>query len=316
MLRSLKSPLSGKKDGCVEILSCTCLKACGTDRVLSDAHVKPASHIERRTTVSKKKAAKKAQSKDVAKIDDNMLDMYSELSESGFEQTSADDYAMPFLKIIQKGSPEVDEDDGAYIADAKVGMFIDTATKELFEEVQVIPCFYQRHLVEWRNRDDGGGWVGNHPPGAEVGLQRDGSKFLMPNGETHLSDTRYFFCLRFDSDGGLTPVVVSFASTQIKKARGWMTRMQKMKGVKGDRTFTLPMFANVWKLTTVGESNDQGSWKGYDIELVGPVHDIGMAQQAKQARDMFKESSDAVKPPEDAESTNSTNAPSEDDIPY
>jgi len=33
------------------------------------------------------------------------------LSDTGFEGATAGSYAMPFLRILQKGSPEVDKDD-------------------------------------------------------------------------------------------------------------------------------------------------------------------------------------------------------------
>jgi hypothetical protein len=61
------------------------------------------------------------------------------------------------------------------------------------------------------------------------------------------------------------------SSTQAKKARNWLTRMNtlKMKGTKGD--FTPPMFSQVYNITTQPEDNAKGSWFGWSIDHEGPV---------------------------------------------
>lgn len=248
----------------------------------------------------------------------NVAALWEGEQETGFEDTTSDDYALPFLKLLQKNSPEVDEDSGSAVDGAKAGMYFDTGTGDLVEEAEVIPCHYHRAMVEWRDRDEGGGFVAQHPPGTEEGLERDKSgRFLLDNGN-YLADTRYFFCLRLTPDGDTLPVVVSFTSTQIKKARNWLTKMQNMKATApGGRRYTLPMFANVYRLTSVAESNDQGSWKGYKVELVGPIQDAALAQAAKDARDMFKNSAERVKPPEEGSGASASEGGAEgDDIPF
>lgn len=235
--------------------------------------------------------------------------LYEDAVGEGFEDTSKDDYAIPFVKLLQKMSPEVDDSDGAYIEGAKPGMFLNTATGELTPDVEAIPCFYRRAMVEWRHRDDGGGFVGQHEPGYEAGFTRDESgRYVTPDG-TYLADTRYFFCLSPETG---EPFVLSFASTQIKKARAWMTRMQSLKATgKDGRRFTLPMFANVWKLVSTDEENGKGKFKGYKIELVGPITDPDIARSAKDARDMFRDTAANVRPPDPA-STSADDGPAED----
>ena len=41
-------------------------------------------------------------------------------------------------------------------------------------------------------------------------------------------------------------------------------------------TYTLPMMSHKYKLGTVAESNDKGSWFGWDINKTGPFpsHDL------------------------------------------
>jgi hypothetical protein len=45
-----------------------------------------------------------------------------------------------------------------------------------------------------------------------------------------------------------------------------MTQMQEKQ--QGDN---LPTFAHIWKLTTIAERNDKGSWMGWNIEHDGKV---------------------------------------------
>ena len=41
------------------------------------------------------------------------------------------------------------------------------------------------------------------------------------------------------------------------------------------------MYSQVYRLTTVAESNEKGKWHGWEIERVGPVTDMALYQQAR-----------------------------------
>ena len=261
---------------------------------------------------------------EIAKKDETggAVTVWEDAGGTGFEETSGDDYALPFLKLLQKSSPEVDEDDGAFIEGAKPGMFLDSATGELFETVDVIPCVYKHAIVEWAGDDPGSGFVGQHDVGYETKFPRHEKngrttgKWVTPEGHI-LEDTRYFFCLRMDASGDTLPCVVSMKSTQIKKSKAWMSRMQalRMDGPGGARV-QAPMFSNVWRLSSVGEENDFGSFKGYKVDRVraiDPAGDVELIQQVKDAVTMFRASSANVKPPVDAAGSGKKDG---DEIPF
>jgi hypothetical protein len=52
--------------------------------------------------------------------------------------------------------------------------------------------------------------------------------------------------------------------------------------------FTPPMFSHIYKLTTIPQSNDQGSWYGWKVELVEELTDASLYQAAKKFRDAVK----------------------------
>lgn len=243
-------------------------------------------------------------------------ELWAETADTGFEETSSDDYAVPFVKVLQTNSPEVDENDSAYVEGAKPGKFFNTATREVYDSIDVVPCYYRHAMVEWRPRTEGGGFVAQHEVGAEKGLQRDDSgKFLTEDG-TYLADTRYYFSLLAGKNGealaleAMSPIVVPFASTQIKKSRNWLSQMRDLKATgKDGQPFVLPMFSHVYRFTTVPESNDKGKWHGYAITRVGPITDPRVVKAAIDARELFKGAAASVKPPADVDG-------GDDNIPF
>ena len=48
---------------------------------------------------------------------------YGEMKGDGWDNTSTDDFTIPFLAVIQAMSPQVQENEGEYIKDAKAGTF-------------------------------------------------------------------------------------------------------------------------------------------------------------------------------------------------
>lgn len=226
---------------------------------------------------------------------------YDESDDTGFEGTGSEDYVLPFIKLLQKNSPECDEDSSAYVEGAKAGLYYDTASGELLEEVVFIPCFYKRSMVEWKDRETGGGFVAQHEVGYEAQFPRDDRGRWVTEEGNYIADTRYFFGLRVRPDGSLLHDVISFTSTQLKKSRQWLTRMQNMKA-KDERTGTMKtmhIFSCAWRFTSVGEENEKGSWKGYKIELIDECSPE-LKQAAYEARQMFKTASASIKPPADA----------------
>ena len=53
----------------------------------------------------------------------------------------------------------------------------------------------------------------------------------------------------------------------------------KLKGTKG--LFTPPTYSHIYSMKTIAESNDLGTWFGWDISRVGPVQDQDVYKQAK-----------------------------------
>ena len=144
--------------------------------------------------------AKKKQ--ELKKQEDNLPalnSMYEEDAGKGFEEADKDSFAIPFLKLHQKMSPQLDEGNAAYIEGAKAGRFCNTVTNKIYESVTVLPCHYSRSFLEWVPRNDGGGLVNVFDAAEGVKLMMtttkdENNRDLLPEGN-ELQDTRSHYVL-------------------------------------------------------------------------------------------------------------------------
>ena len=194
------------------------------------------------------------------------------------------DVMIPYINILQTTSPQLNPSKAEYVEEAKVGQFYNTVSQEVSTSLNVIPVLYQLKYVEWKPRETGGGLVEMHD--ADSGIlgktTRDRVTFkdTLSNGN-YIATTAYHYVMVQGTDGNWSQAVISMTSTQLKKSRRWNSLMltQKVEGPSG--SFTPPKRAITCKLTTVSESNDRGSWFGYQVEKVGQVEDVSIYNEAK-----------------------------------
>lgn len=219
---------------------------------------------------------------------------------SGMEGADAQSFAIPFLSVLQKGSPQVDEASGAAIEGARQGMFFNSVTGRLYDGKSgliIVPAAYQRRFVRWAPRETGGGFKGEltadqaaqlRATGAVVEV--DGRLFfpdeagnVNPKRSDRLADVRNHFCVMVDPNtGDFSNALISLASTQIKKSKTLMSMLASIKLKRADGTmYTPPTYSQQIRLTSTPEQNEQGSWFGVRFESEGPVKDILLYEAAK-----------------------------------
>ena len=218
------------------------------------------------------------------KSDVALTSMFEQDKAGGMDQMGQGDFAMPFLRVLGQLSPEVNERDAKYVSGAKAGMIFNTVTKQAYdgvEGVNVIPCGYKREYVEWSDRGEGtsapvaihsvaSGIINDATRGADY-------KDRLPNGN-YLENTASYFVMLPDMQQAL----ITMKSTQLKVSRSWNSMMNSIKLQGKNGLFTPAAYSHVYKLSTVQQSNDKGTWFGWNIEKVGPVQDKNMYEAAKQ----------------------------------
>jgi hypothetical protein len=237
-----------------------------------------------------------------------------EFAGQGVETLGTDDLAIPFLNILQDGSPQTKKREGKYIDGAEAGMLFNTVTNELFnseEGVEVIPCAYQRLLVEWVPREQQGGFVTSHDPSSGIlskATKNDRGQDVLPNGN-YLANTAQHYILLLSPTFGPTQAVLSMTSTQLKKSRRWNTQMlSKTIKIEDGSIKPMPSFAFAYNLSTTIETNQHGSWYGYEIGQQRDVNSEEFQLGANFYKAVMAGSIKASVPEPDEESS--------DDVPF
>lgn len=199
----------------------------------------------------------------------------------GTENISQENTAMPVLTILQRGSPQIDKTHRDHaekkIEGAEPGDIVLNSTNEIVCKVEstfeMIPIKSTSAVSEWRPKR--GGMVQIHPNenilSQGVEQQVDGkTKRLLPNGN-ELVRTIYFYILwRSDEESGWREGVIALTSTQYKKGRKLNTLLFNTMIPDPDTGKPtgqqMPTFAQVFNVSAVPESNDEGSWFGWHFE--------------------------------------------------
>lgn len=223
---------------------------------------------------------------------------FSQFGSSGFENITQNDLGIPFLTILQKGSPEVDPENAKFVKGLSMGMIINNISKEVYggkgEPFIFTPYGYQRMYVEWKPRAAGGGVVKAHLDDSILRQTKknDKGQDVLPNGNT-VVNTAYFFGQVLGSSKETfaegVNVAIGFSSTQLKKARVWLNMMQAIKLDVNGKIVTPPMYAYKWLLSSVPESNEKGSWYGWKIENGGPHTVLNTVKELAHWCDKTKE---------------------------
>ena len=228
----------------------------------------------------------------------------------GFQQMTQEDLALPFLKVLGQLSPEVNTRHAKHIDKAQPGMILNTVTNELYDGtkgIQVIPCYYKREYVEWKERGESlGAPVAIHSTDSDVvaSAKRDTmNKDRLPNGN-YLENTASHFVLVTGTN--TSTALITMKSTQLKTSKKWNTMMLGIKLKGKDGLFTPPTYSHVYTLKTVQQSNDKGTWFGWDVNKLGPVEDKAVYDQAKSFSQNISKGNVKVKHTSDSKKSEST----------
>lgn len=210
---------------------------------------------------------------------------------SGLEEATADSFSIPFISILQKGSPQVDEASGKQLKGAKAGMVFETVTKTMFDGakgVELVQAHYKRVFLRWGSRDAGGGFKGEIAPEALAKMRNDGQIVdvkgrsyvadkngdVDPDDSDRVVDTRVHYMLLIDRKKNTAKrCVLSLSSTQVRKSKDLMSMFADLRKEEDGQEYCPATYQSIIKMTTVPEKNDQGTWYGVSFEVVGEFDD-------------------------------------------
>ena len=158
-------------------------------------------------------------------------------------------------------------------------MIINTVTNDMYDGdkgIDVLPVFYKRQYIEWQDRGESkGAPVHIYNAGDDIPkTTRDKmNKDRLGNGNYLENTANHYVVTLGDSP---STALISMKATQLKISKKWNSMMLgiKMQGKNG--LFTPPTYSHIYKLRTVQQSNDKGTWFGWDVSQVGPVKDLSL----------------------------------------
>lgn len=186
-----------------------------------------------------------------------------------------EDLAIPFLRVLQKNSPQVNKRDDRYVEGAEVGQFYQSVSQELWdgdEGIDIIIIYQTPSFIEWKPRDAGGGLVRDY--GADGSILRktvrnERNKNILPNGNEVVESCLYYVLVVDRETGTFDFAAFPLASTQLKKARKLNTRLGSLRapvpGGRPNETFNPAFYYTVWHVGTVFETKDSFDWMGVEF---------------------------------------------------
>lgn len=190
----------------------------------------------------------------------------------GMAGVTARDLLVPRLSILQSLSPQLKRSRPEYVEGAQEGMICDVGTGDLFVEgVSFLPVLYRKEWLEWAPRDSGKGLVGFHTNISVLDRCTPNHKGqpVLENGN-RIIETAQFFGLNLTA--GNRRCFVAMASTQLKRARRWITLATGERLLRPDgTTYMPPLWYRTYLLSSAEESNAGGAWHGWRINRDLPL---------------------------------------------
>lgn len=196
-----------------------------------------------------------------------------------------DDLALPFIRVLQKLSPQLDRSEPEFIKGAEEGDFLNTATQEIVGTgsagIYFVPAVYTINYTEWKPRESGGGIV--HDYGTDdsclKNTTREKGRDVNRQGNYIVTSALYYGHLLDKETGTWEQAILACASTQLKKSRKLNAVIQNFRMTVelpgGEKRVISPrMWFHVFHITTLPESNEHGKWMGLKIERDCGVNDL------------------------------------------
>ena len=218
-------------------------------------------------------------SKAVAKRKDTglaeVISIFEAHEGAGFEDTSPDDFVLPFIKKVENMSKCMIASHQNYVPDAKAGQFVHTVLKKSFDSVYMIPVKYDNMYQHYRFPEGTGGWIANYLHNSSAvpkfgQVEREGKKFRVPvdQTDTYLQQAFNYIGIFLDQDKNLLgPAILPMEKSQCKVARQFNVMLNTKKIARADgSSIKAPIFSHMYHLSLQSISNDMGAWYSFNYD--------------------------------------------------
>ena len=194
----------------------------------------------------------------------------------GLSNVSTKDVMIPRIKLLQKMSPECDNES---LPQAVPGQIFNSASQNVYDGptgIRVVPCEYLRTYVEWAPEGTGNkAPVNVHPATSDIMSKSKRSptdnRFYLDNGN-YVEETANHIVLVLDDKNNVeSRGILTMKSSQLKKSRQWNYMMMTATMENGGKTITPPSYAIVYRLSTLVEETNGKKYYGWTVSKEGFV---------------------------------------------
>lgn len=193
----------------------------------------------------------------------------------GNENIGAETLAVPYISLLQALSKPCTKGSAEYVKGAQAGMFYNTVTKAVADELLVANMFMDSVFVANKKQNLGDDYQGEHPT-MEAAVEHLESEGLNVNDYDVQEVHKHMLALFDEKTGAIeSGAIYSFRKTALRTSRTWNSQILSQYP-NADR------FAGIWKLSALTNSNNLGTWFTPNVEFVGFANeDIYADLQAK-----------------------------------
>jgi hypothetical protein len=224
-------------------------------------------------------------SKDIAKSESAIMDFVGQVAgvgADGFENIDKKLIKLPFIKIAQALSPQVQKGPGQ-IQGLELGQCFNSITKKVYgSKLLVIPLHLNQSFIEWEGEGNNSKYIARFTKKEFETLVKSG-EFVTLDGyrynrnsngnsvnETH---TMCAFLPDYPTDG---MVLLSFSKFSLKHIGKWITMARAMNWVLPDgRSVRAPLYGCIWSLSTMSVQGAKGTFYAFGDKKVMTAEHVG-----------------------------------------
>lgn len=220
---------------------------------------------------------------------------YVDAGNDGFGNTTKDDFAIPFLAVLQSNSPQCKPTENGGLPGAQQGYLFNTVTQDIYKGSVGIPIVFgttEHCYIEWYKRDgggQGGGFIARHElesdfvkqkkkeaADAQPGVRNPVIEWTDAEGKVRqLLETFYTYAVIENSNGGLEKIVIGWTSTKIKQYRSFMNRARGLQikvnpKDESSKKVPAPLFSHRYRIHSFLDRNKKGEFFNFKVDFDGP----------------------------------------------
>jgi hypothetical protein len=191
---------------------------------------------------------------------------------AGYEGQTSEDYAVPFIKLMQPGSPQVA---GQVVEGIAAGQYYHTLSQRIFKNPKgmlFIIAGTRHEYLEFTPEKHGGGFVGRHAIDSDVVKKAKatskefGVYFVDADGRTgddgnELTEVFSLFGVWSSEDGEeFGQAILTLKSTSIKTYKAMMQTLRSETITVNGKRKQPPLFSHVVRFTTEFRQREKFSW--------------------------------------------------------